>query len=179
MVIHSPHSYLISLTLLTQAAAQVEAERREAVAQAERERVEQAALAAARIALDREQRASVASVERLAAEAAAAEAAAEMAEFNYLQMLDAQKKETAPQTNDGKKELKEKMVSLENASATQLTKLKWFGLANSALMLGFFMSFFGLLFRSKMSVAGSTRVSIAHSTSWMLVGSISSSTTTT
>ena len=74
-------------TLLTQAAAQVEAERREAVARAERERVEQAAHAAARIALDREQRASAASVERLAAEAAAAEAAAEMAEFNYLQML--------------------------------------------------------------------------------------------
>lgn len=69
---------------------------------------------------------------------------------------EAQKKETAPQTNDGKKELKEKMVALESISATQLIKLKWFGLANSALMLGFFMSFFGLLFRSKMSVAGST-----------------------
>lgn len=68
----------------------------------------------------------------------------------------AQRIETAPQTNDGKKELKEKITLIEKYSATQLIKMKWFGMANSALMLGFFMTFFGLLFRSKMSVAGSS-----------------------
>jgi hypothetical protein len=39
-------------------------------------------------------------------------------------------------------------------------KLKWFGLANGILMLGFFMSLFGLFFKSKMSVTGSSIVFI-------------------
>ena len=72
---------------LYQEAERVQAERIEAAAKAERDRITEAALVAARVADDRMQRASAVTAERRAAEAAAEAAAIEMAEFNYLQML--------------------------------------------------------------------------------------------
>jgi uncharacterized tellurite resistance protein B-like protein len=70
----------------------------------------------------------------------------------------AQKIESGADGNESKTSLKEKIKVYENQSAIQLLKLKWFGLANGILMLGFFLSFFGLLFKSKMSVGGSSVV---------------------
>ena len=70
----------------------------------------------------------------------------------------AQKIESSADGNESKPSLKEKIKVYENQSAIQLLKLKWFGLANGILMLGFFFSFFGLLFKSKMSVGGSSVV---------------------
>ena len=70
----------------------------------------------------------------------------------------AQKIESGADGNESKTSLKEKIKVYENQSAIQLLKLKWFGLANGVLMLGFFLSFFGLLFKSKMSVGGSSVV---------------------
>jgi hypothetical protein len=72
----------------------------------------------------------------------------------------AQKIESGTDVNESKPSLKEKIKTYENQSAIQLLKLKWFGLANGILMLGFFLSFFGLLFKSKMSVTGSSIVFI-------------------
>ena len=72
----------------------------------------------------------------------------------------AQKIESGADGNESKTSLKEKIKVYENQSAIQLLKLKWFGLANGILMLGFFLSFFGLLFKSKMSVGGSSVVFI-------------------
>jgi uncharacterized tellurite resistance protein B-like protein len=72
----------------------------------------------------------------------------------------AQKIETGTEGNAGKPSLTEKIKFYENQSAIQLMKLKWFGLANGILMLGFFLSLFGLLFKSKMSVTGSSVVFI-------------------
>ena len=70
----------------------------------------------------------------------------------------AQKIESGADGNESKTSLKAKIKVYENQSAIQLLKLKWFGLANGILMLGFFLSFFGLLFKSKMSVGGSSVV---------------------
>ncbi len=72
----------------------------------------------------------------------------------------AQKIESGADGSESKTSLKEKIKVYENQSAIQLLKLKWFGLANGILMLGFFLSFFGLLFKSKMSVGGSSVVFI-------------------
>ncbi len=72
----------------------------------------------------------------------------------------AQKIESGTEVNAGKPSLTEKIKFYEGQSAIQLLKLKWFGLANGILMLGFFMSLFGLFFRSKMSVTGSSIVFI-------------------
>jgi hypothetical protein len=72
----------------------------------------------------------------------------------------AQKIESGTEVNESKPSLKERIKNYENKSAIQLLKLKWFGLANGILMLGFFLSFFGLLFKSKMSVTGSSVVFI-------------------
>ena len=72
----------------------------------------------------------------------------------------AQKIESGTEANESKPSLKEKIKVYENQSAIQLLKLKWFGLANGILMLGFFLSFFGLFFKSKMSVTGSSVVFI-------------------
>ena len=72
----------------------------------------------------------------------------------------AQKIESGTEVNESKPSLKEKIKNYENQSAIQLLKLKWFGLANGILMLGFFLSFFGLFFKSKMSVTGSSVVFI-------------------
>ena len=72
----------------------------------------------------------------------------------------AQKIETGTEGNAGKPSLTEKIKFYENQSAIQLMKLKWFGLANGILMLGFFLSLFGLLFKSKMSVTASSVVFI-------------------
>jgi hypothetical protein len=70
----------------------------------------------------------------------------------------AQKIESGTETNAGKPQLTDKIKFYEGQSAIQLMKLKWFGLANGLLMLGFFLSLFGLLFKSKMSVTGSSVV---------------------
>ena len=70
----------------------------------------------------------------------------------------AQKIESGTESNAGKPQLIDKIKFYEGQSATQLMKLKWFGLANGLLMLGFFLSLFGLLFKSKMSVTGSSVV---------------------
>jgi hypothetical protein len=72
----------------------------------------------------------------------------------------AQKIESGNEVNESKPSLKEKIKNYESQSAIQLLKLKWFGLANGILMLGFFLSFFGLLFKSKMSITGSSVVFI-------------------
>jgi uncharacterized tellurite resistance protein B-like protein len=72
----------------------------------------------------------------------------------------AQKIESGTEGNESKPSLKDKIKVYENKSAIQLLKLKWFGLANGILMLGFFLSFFGLFFKSKMSVTGSSVVFI-------------------
>ncbi len=72
----------------------------------------------------------------------------------------AQKIESGTEVNAGKPPLTEKIKFYEGQSTIQLLKLKWFGLANGILMLGFFMSLFGLFFRSKMSVTGSSIVFI-------------------
>lgn len=72
----------------------------------------------------------------------------------------AQKIESGTEGNASKSSLKDKIKVYENQSAIQLLKLKWFGLANGILMLGFFLSFFGLFFKSKMSVTGSSVVFI-------------------
>lgn len=72
----------------------------------------------------------------------------------------AQKIESGTDVTAGKPSLTEKIKFYEGQSAIQLLKLKWFGLANGILMLGFFMSLFGLFFRSKMSVTGSSIVFI-------------------
>jgi uncharacterized tellurite resistance protein B-like protein len=70
----------------------------------------------------------------------------------------AQKIESGTEGIAGKPSLTEKIKFYESQSAIQLMKLKWFGLANGVLMLGFFLSLFGLLFKSKMSVTGATVV---------------------
>ncbi len=70
----------------------------------------------------------------------------------------AQKIESGTEGIAGKPSLTEKIKFYESQSAIQLMKLKWFGLANGILMLGFFLSLFGLLFKSKMSVTGATVV---------------------
>ncbi len=75
----------------------------------------------------------------------------------------AQKIESGTEVNAGKPSLTEKIKLYEGQSTIQLLKLKWFGLANGILMLGFFMSLFGLFFRSKMSVTGSSIVFILGS----------------
>jgi uncharacterized tellurite resistance protein B-like protein len=72
----------------------------------------------------------------------------------------AQNIESGTEVNESKPSLKEKIKNYESQSAIQLLKLKWFGLANGILMLGFFLSFFGLLFKSKMSITGSSVVFI-------------------
>ena len=72
---------------MDQEAERIQAERIEAAAKAQRDRITEAAMVAARVAQDRDQRASAAANERRAAEAAAEAAAVEMAEFHYLQML--------------------------------------------------------------------------------------------
>jgi hypothetical protein len=66
----------------------------------------------------------------------------------------AQKIESGTESNAGKPQLTDKIKFYEGQSAIQLMKLKWFGLANGLLMLGFFLSLFGLLFKAKMSVNG-------------------------
>ena len=73
---------------------------------------------------------------------------------------EAQKIESGTEGNESKPSLRNKIKAYENQSAIQLLKLKWFGLANGILMLGFFLSFFGLFFKSKMSVTGSSVVFI-------------------
>ena len=73
---------------------------------------------------------------------------------------ESQKIESGTAVSEGKPSLNEKIKLYENQSAIQLLKLKWFGLANGILMMGFFMSFFGLFFKSKMSVTGSSIVFI-------------------
>jgi len=73
---------------------------------------------------------------------------------------EAQKIESGTGGTPGKPALNDKIKFHDNQSAIQLMKLKWFGLANGILMLGFFMSFFGLFFKSRMSVTGSSIVFI-------------------
>jgi hypothetical protein len=68
--------------------------------------------------------------------------------------------ETSPQRNDGKKELKESVKRNEALSSIQSLKLRWFGVANGLLMFGFFLTFFGLFFRSRLAMTGSTAVSL-------------------
>ena len=68
--------------------------------------------------------------------------------------------ETSPQRNDGKKELKESVKRNEALSSIQSLKLRWFGVANGLLMFGFFLTFFGLFFKSRLAMTGSTAVSL-------------------
>ena len=68
--------------------------------------------------------------------------------------------ETSPQRNDGKKELKETVKRNEAFSSIQSLKLRWFGVANGLLMFGFFLTFFGLFFKSRLAMTGSTAVSL-------------------
>jgi uncharacterized tellurite resistance protein B-like protein len=68
--------------------------------------------------------------------------------------------ETSPQRNDGKKELKETVKRNEALSSIQSLKLRWFGVANGLLMFGFFLTFFGLFFKSRLAMTGSTAVSL-------------------
>ncbi len=72
----------------------------------------------------------------------------------------AQSIESGTEVTAGKPSLNDKIKFYDNQSAIQLMKLKWFGLANGILMLGFFMSLFGLFFKSRMSVTGSSIVFI-------------------
>jgi hypothetical protein len=72
----------------------------------------------------------------------------------------AQRIESGTEVTAGKPSLNDKIKFYDNQSAIQLMKLKWFGLANGILMLGFFMSLFGLFFKSRMSVTGSSIVFI-------------------
>ena len=68
--------------------------------------------------------------------------------------------ESSPQRNDGKKELKETVKRNEAFSSIQSLKLRWFGVANGLLMFGFFLTFFGLFFKSRLAMTGSTAVSL-------------------